>query len=110
LAGFLGRSSTMPPQFVFTMQRLTKMYGKREILKDITLAFLPDAKIGVIGNNGAGKSTLLRIMAGVDKEFDGHAAPTEGVTVGYVPPGATLDATKNGPGDIHEAAAPAPPP
>jgi energy-dependent translational throttle protein EttA len=96
----------MPPQFVYTMQRLTKMFGKREILKEITLAFLPEAKIGVIGNNGAGKSTLLRIMAGVDKEFDGHAAPTEGVTVGYVPQEPTLDATKNVLGNIEEAVAP----
>ncbi|MBI3848091.1 MAG: energy-dependent translational throttle protein EttA [Planctomycetes bacterium] len=96
----------MAPQFVFTMQNLRKAFGKREILKDVTLAFLPDAKIGVIGNNGAGKSTLLRIMAGVDTEFDGHAAQTEGVTIGYVPQEPTLDPTKNVLGNIEEAVAP----
>ncbi len=63
-------------QYVYTMHRLSKVVPpKREILKNISLSFFPGAKIGVLGLNGAGKSTLLRIMAGVDKEFDGEARP-----------------------------------
>ena len=57
---------------IFALERLTKSYqGKKPVLKDISLVFLEGAKIGVIGQNGAGKSTMLRIMAGVDKEYDG---------------------------------------
>lgn len=65
-------------QYIFVMQNLTKVFpGGRELFKGITLSFLPGAKIGVLGVNGAGKSTLLKIMAGVDKEFNGEAwAPT----------------------------------
>ncbi|EFA28598.1 ABC transporter, ATP-binding protein, partial [Haemophilus influenzae HK1212] len=58
---------------------------KRHILKDISLSFFPGAKIGVLGLNGAGKSTLLRIMAGVDKEFEGEARPQPGIKIGYLP-------------------------
>ena len=59
---------------IFALERLTKSYqGKKPVLKDISLVFLEGAKIGVIGQNGAGKSTLLRIMAGVEKEYDGVA-------------------------------------
>lgn len=62
----------MSSQFVYTMHRVGKVVPpKRHILKDISLSFFPGAKIGVLGLNGAGKSTLLRIMAGVDKEFEG---------------------------------------
>jgi ATPase subunit of ABC transporter with duplicated ATPase domains len=71
---------------IFAIERLTKSYqNKKPVLKDISLVFLENAKIGVIGQNGAGKSTLLKIMAGVDKEFDGVARLAEGKTVGYVP-------------------------
>ena len=60
-------------QFVYTMHRVGKVVPpKRHILKNISLSFFPGAKIGVLGLNGAGKSTLLRIMAGIDKNFDGH--------------------------------------
>ena len=70
-------------QYIFVMQNLTKVLpGGRELFKDITLSFLPGAKIGVLGVNGAGKSTLLKIMAGVDKEFNGEAWAAEGVKVG----------------------------
>ncbi|MBX9585183.1 MAG: energy-dependent translational throttle protein EttA, partial [Gemmataceae bacterium] len=75
----------MGEKYVYTISRLTKHYGKKEVLKDINLAFYPGAKIGVIGSNGAGKSTLLRIMAGADKEFMGEAWADKGATVGYVP-------------------------
>src|SRR3989441_11161544 len=70
----------MPPQFIFTMRDLRKVapLTQREILRGITLAFYPDAKIGVLGPNGAGKSTLLRIMAGGDTEDVGGARITEG--------------------------------
>jgi sulfate-transporting ATPase len=64
---------------------------KRAILKDISLSFLPGAKIGILGLNGAGKSTVLRIMAGVDQEFDGQATAAPGLTIGYLPQEPVLD-------------------
>ena len=82
-------------QYVYTMQKLTRSYpGGRDVLKDITLSFLPNAKIGVLGHNGAGKSTLMRIMAGLDTEFGGDAWSAEGVRVGYLPQEPVLDASK----------------
>ena len=81
----------MAEQYIFTIENLTKAYGKREVLKNIWLAFYPGAKIGVIGSNGAGKSTLLRIMAGVDKDFLGTARLTAGFSIGYVPQEPRLD-------------------
>ena len=65
----------MSRQYIYQIERLTKKHGQREVLKDIWLSFYPGAKIGVLGRNGSGKSTLLRIMAGMDKDFDGEAAP-----------------------------------
>ncbi len=83
-------------QYVFVMQNLTKVFpGGKELFKGITLSFLPGAKIGVLGVNGAGKSTLLKIMAGVDKEFNGEAWAAEGVKVGYLEQEPRLDPTKN---------------
>ena len=70
---------------VFHINKLKKAYGTHVILDEISLAFLEDARIGVIGSNGAGKTTLLRILAGVDKDFDGEAKPIDGLSVGYVP-------------------------
>jgi ATP-binding cassette ChvD family protein len=70
---------------IFALEDLTKTHGRKTILKDVSLAFLENAKIGVIGLNGAGKSTLLRLMAGEDKEYDGVVRPREGLTVGHVP-------------------------
>ncbi|SFQ78395.1 ATP-binding cassette protein, ChvD family [Halopseudomonas formosensis] len=82
-------------QYVYSMHRVSKVVPpKRQILKDISLSFFPGAKIGVLGLNGAGKSTLLRIMAGVDKEFDGEARPMPGIKVGYLPQEPELDADK----------------
>jgi sulfate-transporting ATPase len=75
----------------------------REILKGIYLAFFPGAKIGVLGANGAGKSTLLRIMAGVDKDFQGDARPADGIRIGYLSQEPTLDATKDVRGNVEEA-------
>lgn len=82
-------------QYVYTMNRVSKVVPpKRQILKDISLSFFPGAKIGVLGLNGAGKSTLLRIMAGVDKEFDGEARPQPDLNVGYLPQEPELDPGK----------------
>jgi ATP-binding cassette ChvD family protein len=82
-------------QYVYTMQSLSKTYpGGREVLKDVTLAFLPGAKIGVLGYNGAGKSTLLRIMAGLETEYTGEARAAEGASVGYLPQEPELDGDK----------------
>ena len=79
-------------QYVFTMNRVGKIVPpKRFILRDISLSFFPGAKIGVLGLNGSGKSTLLRIMAGVDKEFEGEARPQPGIRIGYLPQEPELD-------------------
>ncbi|MET0382484.1 MAG: energy-dependent translational throttle protein EttA [Burkholderiaceae bacterium] len=73
-------------QYVFTMNRLGKIVPpKRQILKGVSLSFFPGAKIGVLGLNGSGKSTLLKIMAGVDKDFEGEATPMPGLRIGYLP-------------------------
>src|SRR5882724_4189037 len=73
-------------QYVYTMRRVGKVVPpKRAILKNISLNFFPGAKIGVLGLNGSGKSTLLKIMAGVDKDFEGEATPMPGLNIGYLP-------------------------
>ena len=93
-------------EFVFTMQDLRKVVASnRVILDDVTLAFLPGAKIGVIGANGAGKSTLLRIMAGIDTEFVGEARPTPGVRVGHMAQEPELDPSKDVLGNVEEGEA-----
>src|SRR5256714_13570352 len=96
----------MAEQYIFTIENLSKAYGKREVLKNIWLAFYPGAKIGVIGNNGAGKSSLLRIMALQDKDFVGSARPADGITVGYVPQEPRLDESRDVMGNLEEAVAP----
>jgi ABC-type dipeptide/oligopeptide/nickel transport system ATPase subunit len=79
-------------QYVFSMNHLGKIVPpKRHILKDISLSFFPGAKIGVLGVNGSGKSTLLKIMAGVDKEFEGEAIPMPGLKIGYLPQEPKMD-------------------
>ena len=90
-------------QFVFSMHRLGKIVPpKREILKDISLSFFPGAKIGVLGLNGSGKSTLLRIMAGVDKDFNGEARPMPDLKIGYLPQEPQLDPTKDVLGNVQD--------
>jgi energy-dependent translational throttle protein EttA len=85
----------MAQEFVYTMQEVGKVVsGDRVILEGITLAFLPGAKIGVLGSNGAGKSSLLRIMAGVDDDHLGEARPMPGVRVGFLPQEPDLDPEK----------------
>ena len=83
-------------QYIYVMQRLTKIFpGGKKVLENITLAFLPGAKIGVLGVNGAGKSTLLRIMAGLDHDFSGEAWAAEGVKVGMLAQEPELDPEKD---------------
>ena len=90
-------------QYIYLMKGLAKTYpGGREVLKDIYLSFLPGAKIGVLGPNGAGKSTLLRIMAGIDKDFNGEAWAAEGATVGYLSQEPALDPAKDVAGNVRE--------
>ena len=90
-------------QYIFTMKALSKVHPPdKKVLEDIWLAFLPGAKIGVLGANGAGKSTLLRIMAGLDRDFSGEAFPAAGVSVGFLPQEPQLDASKDVRGNIEE--------
>ena len=84
------------PQYVYHMHKLSKTYpGGKQVLKDISLSFLPGAKIGVVGLNGAGKSTLLRIMAGQMDDYVGEAWAADGVSVGYLPQEPELDVSKD---------------
>ncbi|UPK37510.1 energy-dependent translational throttle protein EttA [Bradyrhizobium sp. 186] len=82
----------MARQFIYFMQGLTKSYPTRKVLDNIHLSFYPDAKIGVLGVNGSGKSTLLKIMAGLDKEYNGEAWVAQGARVGYLEQEPHLDA------------------
>ena len=82
-------------QYIYTMHRVSKVVdNQKTILKDISISFYPGAKIGVLGLNGSGKSTLLRIMAGVDKQFDGEAKAQSNINIGYLPQEPVLDVTK----------------
>lgn len=85
----------MAKEFIYVMKGVRKLYGTKEVFKDIWLSFYPGAKIGVLGPNGAGKSTLLKILAGVDKEYDGEAWAAEGTKIGYLQQEPHLDPTKN---------------
>ncbi|MGO4711347.1 energy-dependent translational throttle protein EttA [Bradyrhizobium sp. 2TAF24] len=85
----------MARQFVYFMQGLSKTYpGNRKVLDNVHLSFYPDAKIGVLGVNGSGKSTLLKIMAGIDKDYNGEAWVAEGARVGYLEQEPQLDPNK----------------
>ncbi len=81
-------------KIIYSMMRVSKSYNKQPIIKDISLSYYYGAKIGVLGLNGSGKSTLLKIMAGVDKEFNGEAALSDGYTVGYLEQEPHLDESK----------------
>jgi energy-dependent translational throttle protein EttA len=95
------------PEFIFTMRGLTKVHPPdKEVLKDVTLAFYPGAKIGVLGANGAGKSTLLRIMAGIDTEFRGEADIAAGATVGLLEQEPHLDESKDVRGNVEDGVRP----
>ncbi|MBI1261177.1 MAG: energy-dependent translational throttle protein EttA [Rhizobiales bacterium] len=93
-------------QYVYVMDRLSKTYqGGKQVLKEIRLSFLPGVKIGVVGLNGAGKSTLLKIMAGVDKDFQGDAWAAEGIRVGYLAQEPQLDPDKDVFGNVMDGVA-----
>ena len=86
----------MAQQYIFQMQGLTKVYpGGKKVFENIWLSFYPDAKIGVVGVNGSGKSTLLKILAGLDKEFNGEAKAADGVKMGYLEQEPQLDTALN---------------
>ena len=88
-------------QYVYSMYRLGKTFpGGKEVLKDISLSFLPGAKIGVLGLNGAGKSTLLKIMAGIETEFTGEAQSSDGLNIGYLAQEPELDPTLDVAGNV----------
>ena len=90
-------------QYIYTMNQVGKVVPpKRKILDDISLSFFPGAKIGVLGLNGSGKSSLLRIMAGIDKDFEGEARPQAGINVGYLPQEPELDPSKDVRGNVEE--------
>src|SRR5215510_2062660 len=96
----------MAQQFIYTMVGLRKVVPpQREILKGISLSFLPGAKIGVLGLNGAGKSTVLKIMAGVEKDFAGEAFAAERIRTGFLPQDPRLDTTKDVRGNVEQAVA-----
>jgi len=83
-----------PNKIIYSMMRVSKFYDKKPVIKDISLSYFYGAKIGVLGLNGSGKSSLLRIMAGVDKEFNGQAVLSQGYTVGYLEQEPHLDEAK----------------
>src|SRR5579859_8003618 len=95
----------MAEQYIFTIEGLGKAYGKREVLKNIWLAFYPGAKIGVIGSNGAGKSSLLRVMALQDKDFAGSVRAANGISIGFVPQEPRLDESLDVRGNVEQAVA-----
>ncbi len=96
----------MSKQYIYQMVDLTKKHGPRVVLNNVWLSFYPGAKIGVLGRNGTGKSTLLKIMAGIDKDYDGEARLTDGFTVGYLPQEPQLNPDKNVWDNVQEAVAP----
>ena len=87
-------NDNQPDKVIYSMNRVTKRHGQREVLKDISLGYFYGAKIGVLGLNGAGKSSLLKIMAGVDKAFDGDVVVAPGYTIGYLEQEPLVDETR----------------
>src|SRR5512136_1572088 len=83
-----------PNKIIYSMIRVSKYYDKKPVLKDISLSYFYGAKIGVLGLNGSGKSSLLRILAGVDKEFNGQTILSPGYTVGFLEQEPQLDEMK----------------
>lgn len=87
-------SNNSPEKIIYSMHRVSKRYQNKEVIKDISLSYFYGAKIGVVGLNGAGKSTVLKIMAGVDKEFEGDVSISPGYTIGYLEQEPELDKSK----------------
>ena len=100
------KRDNMPPQYIMTIENLSKAYAKKEVLQNIWLSFYPAAKIGVIGGNGSGKSTLLRIMAGIETDFIGSVRHANGITIGYLPQEPMLDPDLDVRGNVETAVAP----
>jgi ATP-binding cassette ChvD family protein len=96
----------MAAQYILTLEKLSKAYGKKEVLKNIWLSFYPGAKIGVIGGNGSGKSTLLKIMAQIETDYIGTARPASEITIGYLSQEPMLDPTLDVRGNVEIAVAP----
>ncbi|HEY9410254.1 MAG TPA: ATP-binding cassette domain-containing protein, partial [Jiangellaceae bacterium] len=92
-------------EFIYVMRKARKAHGDKVILDDVTLSFLPGAKIGVVGPNGAGKSSVLKIMAGLDQPSNGEAYLTPGFTVGYLAQEPTLNEDKTVLGNVEEGVA-----
>ena len=95
----------MGKKYIYQMAGLTKKYARKMILSDIWLAFYPGAKIGVLGRNGAGKSTLLKIMAGIERDYEGEAVLSDGFTVGYLSQEPQLDAALDVRGNVEASVA-----
>src|ERR1700759_4571786 len=96
----------MSSQYIFTMHRLSKLHPPdKTVVDNITLAFYPGAKIGLLGYNGAGKSTLLRIMAGVDQQYRGEAQLAPGASVGMLEQEPQLDESKDVKGNVEDGVA-----
>ena len=83
--------SDEPNKIIYSMHKVSRFYDKKPVIKDISLSFFYGAKIGVLGLNGSGKSSLLKIMAGVDKEYNGNIVISPGYSVGYLEQEPTLD-------------------
>ena len=98
----------MAVQYTYVMKGLTKTFpgAAKPVLNNISLQFLPTAKIAIIGPNGSGKSTLMKIMGGIDKDFTGEAWPADGIKVGYLPQEPQLDPTKDVIGNVRDGAGP----
>jgi len=97
--------STIVPEFIYVLRKARKAYGEKVILDDVTLSFLPGAKIGVVGPNGAGKSSVLKIMAGLEQPSNGEAYLTPGYTVGILPQEPKLDESKTVLGNVEDGVA-----
>src|SRR6476646_6576709 len=96
------KASNGMADFIYTMRKVRKAHGDKVILDDVTLNFLPGAKIGVVGPNGAGKSSVLRIMAGLDRPNNGDAFLAPGATVGILQQEPTLNEEKTVRGNVEE--------
>jgi ATP-binding cassette ChvD family protein len=97
--------SAIVPEFIYVFRKARKAYGEKVILDDVTLSFLPGAKIGVVGPNGAGKSSVLKIMAGIEHPSNGEAYMTPGFTVGILEQEPKLDDTKTVLGNVEDGEA-----